>query len=52
MSSLQTIEDLNKENQELRKEIAELNYLLELKEEELNDAKTAVENINLQDFKH
>jgi len=47
MSSLQTIEDLNKENQELRKEIAELNYLLELKEEELNDAKTAVENINL-----
>lgn len=47
MSSLPTIEDLNKENQELRKEIAELNYLLELKEEELNDAKTAVENINL-----
>lgn len=47
MSSLPTIEDLNKENQELRKEIAELNYLLELKQEELNEARTAVEEINL-----
>ena len=46
MSSIENIEALKKENEELRKEIAELNYLLELKEEDLNDARRAVEQMN------
>lgn len=46
MSSNQPIEVLKKENDELRKEIAELNYLLELKEEALMDAQKAVEAMN------
>jgi chromosome segregation ATPase len=46
MSPSQSIEDLKKENQHLLKEIAELNYLLELKEEELNDYKQSNDNIS------
>lgn len=46
MSSPQFTEDLKKENQHLLKEIAELNYLLELKEEELNDYKQSNDNIS------
>jgi predicted nucleic acid-binding Zn-ribbon protein len=45
MSSVENIESLKKENEELRKEIAELNYLLEIKEEALQDAQKAVEQM-------
>lgn len=45
MSSLQNMEELNKENEALRKEIAELNYLLDIKEEALQDAQKEVEQM-------